>query len=59
MTSSVEQRDMIESYRLGVNSYIQKPVDFAKFQQVVKDLGYYWLAVNQPPPPDAFSSPGQ
>ena len=55
MTSSDEQRDIIESYRLGVNSYIQKPVDFAKFQQVVKDLGYYWLAVNQAPPPDAFA----
>ena len=54
MTSSAEQRDMIESYRLGVNSYIQKPVDFAKFQQVVKDLGYYWLAVNQSPPVEAF-----
>ena len=56
MTSSAEQRDMIESYRLGVNSYIQKPVDFAKFQQVVKDLGYYWLAVNQPPPAEAFAN---
>ena len=56
MTSSAEQRDMIESYRLGVNSYIQKPVDFAKFQQVVKDLGYYWLAVNQSPPVEAFVS---
>ena len=56
MTSSAEQRDMIESYRLGVNSYIQKPVDFAKFQQVVKDLGYYWLAVNQSPPVEAFGN---
>jgi CheY-like chemotaxis protein len=56
MTSSAEQRDMIESYRLGVNSYIQKPVDFVKFQQVVKDLGYYWLAVNHPPPTEAFDT---
>jgi CheY-like chemotaxis protein len=54
MTSSAEQRDMVESYRLGVNSYIQKPVDFLKFQQVVKDLGYYWLAVNHAPPVEAF-----
>ena len=56
MTSSAEQRDMVESYRLGVNSYIQKPVDFVKFQQVVKDLGYYWLAVNHPPPVEAFTA---
>lgn len=47
MTSSAEQRDMIESYQLGVNSYVQKPVDFQKFQQIIKDLGYYWLVVNK------------
>ena len=54
MTSSGEQRDMVEGYRLGVNSYIQKPIDFEQFQTTIKDLGYYWLVVNQSPPPEAF-----
>ena len=54
MTSSREQRDMIEGYQLGVNSYIQKPIDFDQFQQVIRDLGYYWLVVNHPPPGAAF-----
>jgi CheY-like chemotaxis protein len=54
MTSSRQQRDMVESYHLGVNSYIQKPINFAEFQEVIKQLGYYWLAVNQPPPTGAF-----
>jgi two-component system response regulator len=49
MTSSAEQKDMVESYRLGVNSYVQKPVDFAKFQEVMKQLGFYWLAINKTP----------
>jgi len=56
MTSSREQRDMVEGYRLGVNSYIQKPIDFNQFQTVIKDLGYYWLVVNQSPPPEAFKA---
>lgn len=51
MTSSAEQKDMFESYRLGVNSYVQKPVDFAKFQEVMKQLGFYWLAINKTPSP--------
>ena len=51
LTSSREERDLIESYRLGVNSYIQKPVDFDQFRQTIKQLGLYWLVVNQPPPP--------
>jgi two-component system, response regulator len=55
MTSSREQRDMCEGYRLGVNSYIQKPIDFDHFQRVIRDLGYYWLVVNRCPPPEAFS----
>jgi two-component system response regulator len=54
MTSSREQRDMVEGYRLGVNSYIQKPIDFNQFQAIIKDLGYYWLVVNQSLPPEAF-----
>jgi two-component system, response regulator len=54
MTSSRQQRDMVESYHLGVNSFIQKPINFGEFQEVIRHLGYYWLAVNQPPPSEAF-----
>lgn len=49
MTSSQEEKDVVESYRLGVNSYIVKPVDFNKFIQSVADLGFYWLVLNKPP----------
>ncbi|HEU5453098.1 MAG TPA: response regulator [Terriglobales bacterium] len=49
LTSSREQKDLVESYRLGVNSYIQKPVDFAQFQSAVKEIGLYWLLLNQVP----------
>jgi two-component system response regulator len=54
LTSSKEDRDLVESYELGVNSYIQKPVDFDQFRDTVKQLGLYWLVVNQPPPVSAF-----
>jgi CheY-like chemotaxis protein len=54
MTSSTEERDMVESYNLGVNSYIRKPVDFEQFREAIKVLGYYWMVVNQPPPRAAF-----
>jgi two-component system, response regulator len=54
LTSSKEDRDLVESYKLGVNSYIQKPVDFNQFRDTVKQLGLYWLVVNQSPPPSAF-----
>ncbi len=47
MTSSRQERDMLESYRLGVNSYIVKPVDFEQFTQAVQDVGFYWLLLNQ------------
>ncbi|MGA3103418.1 MAG: response regulator [Terriglobales bacterium] len=49
MTSSSEERDLVESYSLGVNSYIQKPVDFDQFRATVKTLGLYWLVVNRSP----------
>ena len=56
MTSSQEECDIVESYQLGVNSYIVKPVDFDQFTEVVRQLGYYWLLVNQPPVAAAKSS---
>jgi len=49
LSTSKQETDIIESYRLGVNSYIVKPVDFDKFVESVKDLGFYWLLFNQPP----------
>jgi two-component system response regulator len=50
MTTSQEERDIVESYKFGVNSYIVKPVDFEQFTEVVRQLGFYWLLINKPPP---------
>jgi len=50
MTSSREERDLVESYRLGVNAYVVKPVDFAQFVAAVKEVGMFWAVVNVPPP---------
>jgi two-component system, response regulator len=55
LTSSREDRDLVEGYQLGVNSYIQKPVDFDEFRNTVRQLGLYWLVVNQPPPVKAYA----
>jgi CheY-like chemotaxis protein len=51
LTSSHEDRDVIESYKLGANSYIVKPVDFDQFSEVVSHMGVYWLMLNEPPIP--------
>jgi CheY-like chemotaxis protein len=53
LTSSHEERDMLESYKLGVNAYVVKPVDFHEFVNAVKQLGMFWAIINQPPPGSA------
>jgi len=53
LTSSHEERDMMASYKLGVNAYVVKPVDFHEFVNAVKELGMFWAVINQPPPGSA------
>ena len=50
LTSSKEEQDLTKSYDLGVNSYIRKPVDFNQFSEAIRQLGLYWLVINEPPP---------
>ena len=50
LTSSQEDKDLVATYDLGANSYIRKPVDFEQFSEAVRDIGLYWLVLNQPPP---------
>jgi CheY-like chemotaxis protein len=50
LTSSHEEKDMVASYKLGVNAYVVKPVDFHEFVNAVKELGVFWAVINEPPP---------
>jgi two-component system response regulator len=50
LTSSKEDRDILDGYNLGANSYVRKPVDFSQFSEAVRQLGLYWLVLNEPPP---------
>jgi len=56
LTSSTENGDLSEGYRLGVNSYVQKPVDFDQFRETIKTMELYWLMINQPPPERAIGA---
>ena len=56
LTSSREEKDMVACYQLGVNSYIQKPVDFEQFRETIKILGLYWTKLNEPPPDKTFQT---
>jgi len=50
LTSSKEEKDMVASYKLGVNAYVVKPVDFHEFVNAIKELGVFWAVINEPPP---------
>lgn len=51
LTSSREERDLVDGYSFGANSYVRKPVHFSEFREAVRKLGLYWLLLNEPPPP--------
>lgn len=59
LTTSEEERDLVETYELGVNSYIVKPVDFKQFTDAIATVGMYWLILNRPPPPTPMDRGGQ
>jgi CheY-like chemotaxis protein len=54
LTSSKEERDLIDGYNLGASAYIQKPVDFDQFADTIRQIGMFWLLINQPPPAGVF-----
>jgi CheY-like chemotaxis protein len=54
LTSSREESDLVESYKLGANAYIQKPLEFDSFRLAIKRVGLFWMVVNEPPPPRTF-----
>ena len=59
LTSSHEEKDMVASYKLGVNAYVVKPVDFHEFVNAIKELGIFWAVINQPPPGSAKRTSGK
>jgi two-component system, response regulator len=59
LTSSNEERDLVESYRLGANSYVRKPVDFTEFTEAARQLGLYWMVLNLSAPPRANPPAGE
>ncbi len=56
LTSSREEQDLVESYHLGVNAYVVKPVDFQEFTRAIREIGLFWAVLNQPPPGCAYGS---
>lgn len=56
LTSSIEEKDRLAGYSTGANSFVRKPVDFTEFAEAVRELGLYWLILNEPPPPTGKSS---
>ena len=57
LTSSREEKDMVASYKLGVNAYVVKPVDFHEFVNAIKELGVFWAVINEPPPGTVKKAP--
>lgn len=56
LASSTPEKDLTEGYRLGVNSYLEKPVDYVRLQEAVRQLEMYWMELNQPPPGSSFTA---